>query len=91
MKPIISQLTTEPPVALEDHPNLPSMQEVDDLVVNCVGQMAIAAESDLLWKPLNTEVLLIINSIKLPSFSPLNCVFILEKSDGRTISRACLF
>ncbi|KAL6980905.1 hypothetical protein U1Q18_022541 [Sarracenia purpurea var. burkii] len=31
------------------------MEEVDDLLVACVGQMAVTAGTDLLWKPLNHE------------------------------------
>lgn len=57
MKPIVSQLSVEPPSSLEEHPNLPSVEEVNDLLVVCLGQMAVTAGSDLLWKPLNHEVL----------------------------------
>lgn len=58
LKPIVSQLSIEPPISLEEHPNLPSVKEVDDLLAICIGQMAVTAGSDLLWKPLNHEVLL---------------------------------
>lgn len=56
LKPIVSQLVIEPPTNLEDHHNIPSIEEVDNLLVICTGQMAVTAGSDLLWKPLNHEV-----------------------------------
>ena len=56
MKPIISQLLVDPPSSLEQHPDVPSVNEVDDVLVSCVGQMAVTSASDLLWKPLNHEV-----------------------------------
>lgn len=56
MKPIVSQLVVEPPVSLEEYTSIPSLREVDDLLVTCVGQMAVTAGTDLLWKPLNHEV-----------------------------------
>jgi len=56
LKPIVSQLVVEPPPLLEEHPDIPSVKEVDDTLVLCVGQMAVTAGSDLLWKPLNYEV-----------------------------------
>lgn len=52
----MSQLVVEPPVLTECHPDVPSIKEVDNLLVSCVGQMAVTAGSDLLWKPLNHEV-----------------------------------
>ncbi|KAJ8537126.1 hypothetical protein K7X08_035527 [Anisodus acutangulus] len=65
LKPIVSQLVTDPPATLVQYPNVPSAEEVDDLVVACVGQMAVTAGSDLLWKPLNHEVLMQTRSEKL--------------------------
>lgn len=56
LKPIVSQLVIDPPASLEENPNIPSVKEVDDLLVLCVGQMAVTAGTDLLWKPLNHEV-----------------------------------
>ncbi|GFY84406.1 ARM repeat superfamily protein [Actinidia rufa] len=56
LKPIVSQLVVEPPVSLEEYSCIPSIKEVDDLLVDCVGQMAVTAGTDLLWKPLNHEV-----------------------------------
>lgn len=56
LKPIVSQLVVEPPSDLKEHPRLPSVEEVDELVVLCIGQMGVASGSDLLWKPLNHEV-----------------------------------
>ncbi|XP_021845733.2 uncharacterized protein At3g06530 isoform X2 [Spinacia oleracea] len=58
LKPIVSQLIVEPPAGIEDHPDIPSLEEVDDILVSCAGQMAVTAGSDLLWKPLNYEVLM---------------------------------
>ncbi|GAB2253654.1 hypothetical protein Droror1_Dr00006501 [Drosera rotundifolia] len=58
LKPIVSQISVEPPASLEDCPGVPSMKEVDDLLVSCIGQMAVTAGSDLLWKSLNYEVLM---------------------------------
>ncbi|KAL7215544.1 hypothetical protein ACSBR1_027658 [Camellia fascicularis] len=56
LKPIVSQLVVEPPASLEEYTSIPSIKEVDDLLVVCVGQMAVTAGNDLLWKPLNYEV-----------------------------------
>ncbi|KAK8586579.1 hypothetical protein V6N13_010167 [Hibiscus sabdariffa] len=58
LKPIVSQLVIEPPTSIEEHPDVPSLKEVDDLLVSCIGQMAVTAGTDLLWKPLNHEVLM---------------------------------
>ncbi|KAI3471008.1 hypothetical protein Pfo_027671 [Paulownia fortunei] len=52
-------------MSIENHPNVPSVKEVDDLLVACVGQMAVTAGSDLLWKPLNHEVLMRTRSEKI--------------------------
>ncbi|XP_048636041.1 uncharacterized protein At3g06530-like isoform X1 [Brassica napus] len=65
LKPIVSQLVVEPPSGLKELPNVPSVEEVDELLVTCVGQMAVASGSDLLWKPLNHEVLMQTRSEKL--------------------------
>ena len=46
----------DPPDSLDENMNIPSVKEVDDLLVVCIGQMAVTAGSDLLWKPLNHEV-----------------------------------
>ncbi|XP_061353134.1 uncharacterized protein At3g06530 [Gastrolobium bilobum] len=58
LRPIVSQLVIDPPASLDDSMNIPSVKEVDDLLVVCIGQMAVTAGSDLLWKPLNHEVLM---------------------------------
>ncbi|KAI7991944.1 Uncharacterized protein LOK49_LG12G02785 [Camellia lanceoleosa] len=55
LKPIVSQLVAELPTSLEEFTSIPSIKEVDDLLVVCVGQMAVIASNDLLWKPLNHE------------------------------------
>ncbi|KAL0452592.1 UNVERIFIED_CONTAM: hypothetical protein Slati_1237300 [Sesamum latifolium] len=65
LKPLVSQLVMDPPVSIENHPNVPSVEEVDELLVACVGQMAVTAGSDLLWKPLNHEVLMHTRSEKV--------------------------
>lgn len=57
LKPIVSQLIVEPPAHINNHSDIPSLEEVDDILVSCLGQMAVAAGSDLLWKPLNYEVI----------------------------------
>ncbi|URD79238.1 U3 small nucleolar RNA-associated protein 10 [Musa troglodytarum] len=58
LKPIVSQLVIEPPKSLEQTQEVPSVEEVDESLVLCLGQMAITARSDILWKPLNHEVLM---------------------------------
>ncbi|KAK7385956.1 hypothetical protein VNO78_31960 [Psophocarpus tetragonolobus] len=65
LRPIVSQLVIDPPAQLDDRMNIPSEKEVDDLLVACIGQMAVTAGSDLLWKPLNHEVLMQTRSEKL--------------------------
>eukprot|EP00268_Persea_americana_P022565 TRINITY_DN22456_c0_g2_i1.p1 TRINITY_DN22456_c0_g2~~TRINITY_DN22456_c0_g2_i1.p1 ORF type:complete len:2020 (-),score=349.41 TRINITY_DN22456_c0_g2_i1:339-6095(-) len=65
LKPIVSQLVAEPPATPES--SVPSVNEVDDILVSCLGQMAVTAGSDLLWKPLNHEVLMQTRSGKLRS------------------------
>lgn len=65
LRPIVSQLVIEPPALLDDSINILSVKEVDDLLVVCVGQMAVTAGSDLLWKSLNHEVLMQTRSEKL--------------------------
>ncbi|XP_058207523.1 uncharacterized protein At3g06530 isoform X3 [Rhododendron vialii] len=67
LKPIVSQLVVEPPASLEEYASIPSLKEVDDLLVTCVGQMAVTAGTDLLWKPLNHEVLMQTRSEKVRS------------------------
>ncbi|KAA8539765.1 hypothetical protein F0562_026457 [Nyssa sinensis] len=67
LKPIVSQLAAEPPASLEEYPIIPSVKEVDDLLVVCIGQMAVTAGTDLLWKPLNHEVLMQTRSEKVRS------------------------
>ncbi|RDX74540.1 hypothetical protein CR513_45706 [Mucuna pruriens] len=65
LRPIVSQLVIDPPALLDDSMNIPSVKEVDDLLVVCIGQMAVTAGSDLLWKPLNHEVLMQTRSEKM--------------------------
>lgn len=62
LRPIVSQLVIDPPALLDDNNIcIPSVKEVDDLLVKCIGQMAVTAGSDLLWKPLNHEVQFVIS------------------------------
>lgn len=65
LKPIVSQLLVVPPASIEEYTDIPTVREVDDLVVDCVGQMAVTAGSDLLWKSLNHEVLMQTRSEKV--------------------------
>ncbi|XP_068649643.1 uncharacterized protein At3g06530 [Aristolochia californica] len=67
LKPIVSQLVVEPPATLEQCPNIPSVKEVDDILVSCLCQMAVTAGTDVLWKPLNHEVLMQTRSEKIRS------------------------
>ncbi|KAG9452219.1 hypothetical protein H6P81_005123 [Aristolochia fimbriata] len=67
LKPIVSQLIAEPPATLEQFPNIPSVKEVDDILVSCLCQMAVTAGTDVLWKPLNHEVLMQTRSEKIRS------------------------
>lgn len=66
LKPIVAQLVMDPPASLDESMNIPSVKEVDDLLVVCIGQMAVTAGSDLLWKPLNHEVIFM---SYIPNFS----------------------
>ncbi|KAL5979877.1 hypothetical protein ACLOJK_038989 [Asimina triloba] len=65
LKPIVSQLLVEPPASIEQFPTVPTVEQVDDTLVSCLGQMAVTAGSDLLWKPLNHEVLMQTRSDKI--------------------------
>uniref|UniRef100_A0ACD5UCQ6 Uncharacterized protein n=1 Tax=Avena sativa TaxID=4498 RepID=A0ACD5UCQ6_AVESA len=56
LKPIVSQFVVQPPESIE--PDAPAVEEVDEILVLCLGQMAVTARSDVLWKPLNHEVLM---------------------------------
>ncbi|KAJ3706936.1 hypothetical protein LUZ61_010641 [Rhynchospora tenuis] len=56
LKPIVAQFALEPP--LSSFSDVPTVEEMDDSLVLCLGQMAVTAKSDVLWKPLNHEVLM---------------------------------
>ncbi|XP_078163817.1 ARM repeat superfamily protein isoform X2 [Carex rostrata] len=56
LRPIVAQFVLEPPSSSLSH--VPTVQEMDDSLVLCLGQMAVTAKSDVLWKPLNHEVLM---------------------------------
>uniref|UniRef100_A0A7N0TKI1 BP28 C-terminal domain-containing protein n=2 Tax=Kalanchoe fedtschenkoi TaxID=63787 RepID=A0A7N0TKI1_KALFE len=65
LEPIVSQLVVDPPESLEEHPEVPSVEQVDSLLVMCVGQMAATAGTDTLWKELNNRVLMQTRSDKV--------------------------
>lgn len=65
LKPIVSQFVVEPPESIETVVDAPSVEEVDETIVLCLGQMAVTARSDVLWKPLNHEVLMQTRSDKI--------------------------
>ncbi|KAF8702900.1 hypothetical protein HU200_032736 [Digitaria exilis] len=65
LKPIVSQFVAEPPESIESVVDAPSVEEVDETLVLCLGQMAVTARSDVLWKPLNHEVLMQTRSDKV--------------------------
>ncbi|KAJ4759194.1 U3 small nucleolar RNA-associated protein 10 [Rhynchospora pubera] len=56
LKPIVAQFALEPP--LSSLSDVPTVEEMDESLVLCLGQMAVTAKSDVLWKPLNHEVLM---------------------------------
>lgn len=58
LKPIISQVMVEALVSFKEHLNIPSVKEVDDLSVLCMGQMFVTARTGHLWKPLNHQGIL---------------------------------
>jgi len=65
LKPIVSQFVVEPPESIESLVDAPLVEEVDEALVLCLGQMAVTARSDVLWKPLNHEVLMQTRSDKV--------------------------
>ncbi|XP_062226340.1 uncharacterized protein At3g06530 isoform X2 [Phragmites australis] len=65
LKPIVSQFVAEPPESIESDLDTASVEEVDETLVLCMGQMAVTARSDVLWKPLNHEVLMQTRSDKV--------------------------
>ncbi|CAL5015590.1 unnamed protein product [Urochloa decumbens] len=65
LKPIVSQFVVEPPESIESVVDAPPVEEVDEALVLCLGQMAVTARSDVLWKPLNHEVLMQTRSDKV--------------------------
>ncbi|ONK73498.1 uncharacterized protein A4U43_C04F32240 [Asparagus officinalis] len=58
LKPIVSQIVVDPPSSADVLLDMPTVDEVDETLVLCLGQMAVTAHSDVLWKPLNHEVLM---------------------------------
>ncbi|KAK1306935.1 Uncharacterized protein QJS10_CPA10g00957 [Acorus calamus] len=65
LKPVVYQLVVDPPASLEHIPGVPKLEEVNEILVCCLGQMAVASGSDLLWKSLNHEVLMQTRSEKV--------------------------
>lgn len=56
--PVVSQLLVDAPpelAGLEDE-KIATLEEMDNIIVSCVSQMALTSGSDLFWKPLNREV-----------------------------------
>jgi U3 small nucleolar RNA-associated protein 10 len=85
LSPIVSQLLVEPPAEVSllkegEAGDALIVQEMDDTLVSCLGQMALTAGSDLLWKPLNHEV------IHLPFLVLLRVVYFPSKP--RTVKKA---
>lgn len=58
LKPIVSQLVVDPPAPIDPLSDIPTVEEVDESLVLCLGQMAVTARSDVLLKPLNHDVLM---------------------------------
>ncbi|CAD6260087.1 unnamed protein product [Miscanthus lutarioriparius] len=65
LKPIVSQFVVEPPESIESVMDAPSIEEVDENIILCLGQVAVTARSDVLWKPLSHEVLMQTRSDKV--------------------------
>ncbi|KAF6149894.1 hypothetical protein GIB67_008615 [Kingdonia uniflora] len=65
LEPLVSQLVAEAPACILELTDIPSVKEVDESLVACLGHMAVAAGSDLLWKPLNHDVLMQTRSEKV--------------------------
>ncbi|KAH7283024.1 hypothetical protein KP509_35G057300 [Ceratopteris richardii] len=56
--PLVKQISIQRPVIENESEMIPSTVDMDNALISCLGRMAITAGSDLLWKPLNHEVLL---------------------------------
>lgn len=63
LQPIVAQLLVDPPPGLGNvvvdkakHEGTATQEDMDGALVSCLGQMALTAGTDLLWKPLNHEV-----------------------------------
>lgn len=56
LKPIVSQLVADPPTMEDQLSDIPTVEEVDLILVCCLGQMAVAVGSDDIWKQLNHDV-----------------------------------
>lgn len=67
LRPIVAQFVLEPPSSSLSH--VPTVQEMDDSLVLCLGQMAVTAKSDVLWKPLNHEVCIFFSVVIFVLFS----------------------
>lgn len=65
LKPIVSQFMVNPPAPKEMFSDIPTVEEVDESLVLCLGQMAVTAHTDVLWKPLNHDVLMQTRSEKV--------------------------
>ncbi|KAL3702523.1 hypothetical protein R1sor_020545 [Riccia sorocarpa] len=58
LEPIVTQICADPTSSLSTTDQVPTVEEMDDTIVACLVQMALTAGSDLLWKPLNHQVLM---------------------------------
>ncbi|KMZ72733.1 hypothetical protein ZOSMA_15G00710 [Zostera marina] len=59
------QLVADPPTMEDQLSDIPTVEEVDLILVCCLGQMAVAVGSDDIWKQLNHDVLMQTRSEKL--------------------------
>jgi hypothetical protein len=63
LRPIVAQLLVDAPPGLtnvdgdkDKDEGTATLEDMDGALVSCLGQMALTAGTDLLWKPLNHEV-----------------------------------
>lgn len=63
LRPIVAQLLVDTPPGLSNvdgdeakDEGTATLEDMDGALVSCLGQMALTAGTDLLWKPLNHEV-----------------------------------
>lgn len=54
--PLVLQLGAATPASAEEPSDVPSEKDMAESIVSCLGHMALAAGTDLLWQQLNHEV-----------------------------------